>query len=85
MFLSLFCLDWPHDGGNCHLDNLDSARASHLAATEAKDKEHGKDMLVEADNIVEVHLVLGIQANLLVALRKHVKHEVIPLISLVLP
>ena len=61
----------------CHLDDLDSAWALLVAAAEAKDKEHGRDKLVEAVNIVKVNLVLGIQANLLVALRKHVKHEVI--------
>ena len=56
-----------------HLDDLDSAWSSLCAAAEAKDKEHGKDKLVEASNIVEVNLVLGIQANLLDTLRKHVK------------
>ena len=31
----------------CHLDDLDSAWASIVAVTEAKDKEHGEEKLVE--------------------------------------
>ena len=60
----------------CLLDDLNSAWASLLAAAEAKDKERRKDKLVKADNIIEVNLVLGIQANHLIAMRKHVNHEV---------
>ena len=61
----------------CHLDDLDSAWASLRAVAEAKDEEDGKNKLVEAGNVVEVNLVINIQANPLDTLRKHVKHKVI--------
>ena len=43
---------------------------------EVKDKERGKDKLVEAGNIIHVNLVLVRQAKLSNKLRKHINHEV---------
>ena len=59
------------------LDDLDNAWALIIAYAEAKDKERGKDKMAEAGNIIQINLVLGRQAKLLVKLRKHIKHEAI--------
>ena len=36
-----------------------------------------KDKFIKAGNIIQVNLVLGRQAKLIIELRKHIKHEVI--------
>ena len=57
------------------LNDLDGVWARIVADAEAK--ERGKSVLAKIGNIIQVNLVLGRQARLLVDLQKHFKHEVI--------